>query len=177
MTSSLKLPVFGTVRRSLVVAVCALLPAGTLSARQAIAQRPAGDTASWENVLTANDPTPVASAAGDWTSSTQRAIEDPPRRFPPTGGPRRPEPWLPPMRSKPYPRIDRDRLSCGQTLALDTALGTGLGSLAGMALFLPVLLTRGDRAASTTFKALTISGGVVGLIGGSQAPVCRPSPA
>jgi hypothetical protein len=109
--------------------------------------------------------------------TNQETLQDPPQRFPPTGGPRIPNPLLPPQRTKPYPTLRRERLSCTQTIALSTAAGTGIGIMTGALLYLPVMLTRGDRAAVGTFKTVAIGIGVIGLIGGAHEPACQKSAA
>jgi len=159
------------VRRSFVVVVGGGLLMLGLTARRAAAQQVTGDTAA---VMTDSR---LANAVflSVSRSSEQQRVEDPPRRIPPTGGPRIPTPLLPPRRTKAYPTIDHDRLSCHQTIALASVTGAAVGALMGAVLYIPVYIGRGDQAASKTFKVTAISGAFLGLIGGSQDPNCRAS--
>ena len=152
--------VLGAVRRSYVVAAAGLVLGVALPVRHVVAQAPV---------------TNIADAIVASSSLYRNEPEDPPQRRPPTTGPRIPDPFIPPRRTKAYPTIDRSRMSCAQITALNTVAGTGLGVLAGTMLYIPVFLGRGDLAATRTFKTAAVVGGVLGLFGSVGEPQCKTS--
>ncbi len=166
MRNSMRALVSGAVQSSQIAVVAGMLLAFALPIRPAAAQQLVDDSTLSASPAIAVRAT-LPSMANDGT------LQDPPRRFPPTGGPRIPGPLLPPRRSKPYPTIPRDELNCAQTIALGTVAGAGIGAMTGVVTYFPIWLGWGDRLATRTFRIVAISGALIGFVGGASEPPCR----